>query len=106
MPSTVPNKPMNGLTEDGDQGSGLELFAGDHDRIQAAGFAEGAQKSPVGGARGAQHVPLGKNDGPGVNGKDQEDGQNGDGQWAAAANHFPDVDLQKECGRFRVQTVS
>ena len=33
-------------------------------------------------------------------------GYSGDNGQAAAANHFPDVDLQKECGRFRGQTTS
>ena len=149
MPSTVPNSPMNGVTdavvasqfmlrsslassslmpscrvrssavrlvtraarfhlpldlfvaeiEDGHQRRGAELLARHHDGFQAGGLAERAQEARVGLARAAQGLPLGKNHGPGIDGKTDQNAEHGDFRRAAALDHFPEIYLKKEGNR-------
>src|SRR5882762_4822659 len=57
--------------EQRDQRSGTELFTGHPNRIQAVGLPERSQESGVGASGPAKSAPLGEDDGPGEDRKDQ-----------------------------------
>ena len=88
--------------ENGDQGRGAELFAGDHHGFHAGGLAKCAQETRVGLAGAAERLPLGKDDGPGIDGKTDQNDQHsrcrtGRCCWTISQRS----DLQKEGnGRF------
>ena len=82
--------------EDGNQGRGAELLAGDHHGFHAAGLAECAQEARIGLAGAAQGAELGEDDRPGIDGKTDQYAQHSHTGGAVMLDHFPEICLQEE----------
>src|ERR1051326_1721126 len=72
-----------------------ELLASQHDRIHPAGLAKGPQESRVGFSRSAQTSPLGKDDGPGKNRKEDQHSQHSRSRRRGVLNNTPYFGLKK-----------
>src|SRR5450432_2069834 len=78
------------------QRRGPVAFAGRHQGLQRRGLAEGPQKTGIGLPGSADGVPLGENDGPGEDRKEQQEAQDRPTHGPGVLHHFPGINLKKE----------